>query len=141
MIVKPKNQKEVNHENLASYKDLDRLSRDKLEKKITVRAYRWIINKFCADFGKEELAGLSSEKILEFFNIITDGCKPQTKRVRFSHLSSFFNFMKNNLDLNFENPCDSPMLRKLFRPTVTVRWNIIEKEYGRRDHFQNNQCS
>ena len=34
MIVKPKNQKEVNHENLASYKDLDRLSRDKLEKKI-----------------------------------------------------------------------------------------------------------
>ena len=71
---------------------------------------------------------MSSEKVLEFFNIITDGCKPQTKRVRFSHLSSFFNFMKNNLDLNFENPCDSPMLRKLFRPTVTVRWNIIEKE-------------
>ena len=34
MIVKPKNQKEVNHENLASYKDLDRLSRDKFEKKI-----------------------------------------------------------------------------------------------------------
>jgi|GEM_PF-1481127 len=34
MIVKPKNQKDVNHENLASYKDLDRLSRDKLEKKI-----------------------------------------------------------------------------------------------------------
>jgi len=71
---------------------------------------------------------LSSEKVLEFFNIITDGCKPQTKRVRFSHLSSFFDFMKNNLDLNFENPSDLPMLRKLFRPTLTVRWNIIEKE-------------
>jgi len=36
--------------------------------------------------------------------------------------------MKNNLDLNFENPSDLPMLRKLFRPTLTVRWNIIEKE-------------
>jgi hypothetical protein len=34
MNVKPKNQKEVNHENLASYKDLDRLSLDKLVKKI-----------------------------------------------------------------------------------------------------------
>ena len=97
-------------------------------KKNTVCAYRWIINKFCTDFGEEELAGLSSEKVLQFFNIVTDGCKPQTKRVRFSHLSSFFNFLKNNLELKFQNPCDLPMLRKLFRPTVTVRWNIIEKE-------------
>jgi integrase len=71
---------------------------------------------------------LPSEKVLQFFNIVTDGCKPQTNRVRFSHLSSFFNFLKNNLDLSFENPCNLPMLRKLFRPTVTVRWNIIEKE-------------
>ena len=128
MIVKPKKQKEVNHENLASYKDLDRLSRDKLEKKNTVRAYKWIINKFCADFGGDELTELPTEKVLQFFNIVTEGCKPQTKRVRFSHLSSFFNFLKNNLDLNFENPCNLPMLRKLFRPIVTVRWNIIEKE-------------
>ena len=71
---------------------------------------------------------MSSEKVLQFFNIVTEGCKPQTKRVRFSHLSSFFNFLKNNLDLNFQNPCDLPMLRKLFQPTVTVRWDIIEKE-------------
>jgi len=34
MNVKPKNQKEVNHENLSSSKNLDRLPRDKLKKKI-----------------------------------------------------------------------------------------------------------
>jgi len=34
MIVKPKNQKEVNHENLSSSKNLDRLPCDKLEKKL-----------------------------------------------------------------------------------------------------------
>jgi len=128
MNVKSKNQREVNHENLSSSKNLDRLPRDKLEKKNTVRAFRWIINRFCADFGGEDLTELSSKRILQFFNIVTEGCKPQTKRVRFSHLSSFFNFLKNNLDLKFENPCNLPMLRKLFRPTVTVRWNIIEKE-------------
>jgi len=99
-----------------------------IRKKNTVRAYRWIINKFCTDFGGEDLTELSSEKILHFFNIVTEGCKPQTKRVRFSHLPSFFNFLKNNLDLNFENPCDLPKLRKLFRPTVITSWNIIEKE-------------
>jgi integrase len=48
--------------------------------------------------------------------------------VRFAHLSSFFNFLKNNLDLDFQNPCDVPMMRKLFRSKVTVSWNIIEKE-------------
>ena len=57
-------------------------------KKNTVRAYRWIINKFCADFGGIELTELTSEKVLQFFNIVTEGCKPQTKRVRFTHLSS-----------------------------------------------------
>ena len=34
MNVKPKNQKEVNHENLSNGKNLDRLPCDKLEKKI-----------------------------------------------------------------------------------------------------------
>jgi len=36
--------------------------------------------------------------------------------------------MKNNLDLDFQNPCELPMLSKLFRPTVTIRWSILEKE-------------
>ena len=71
---------------------------------------------------------MSSEKVLQFFNIVTEGCKAQTKRVRFFHLSSFFNFLKNNLDLNFQNPCDLPMLRKLFQPTVNISWTILEKE-------------
>ena len=59
---------------------------------------------------------------------ISEGRKPQTKRIRFSHLTAFFNFMRNNFDCDFKNPCDSPMLRKLFRPKATVHWDIIEKE-------------
>ena len=71
---------------------------------------------------------MPSEKVLQFFNIVTGGCIPQTKRVRFSHLSSFFNFLKNNLELNFKTPCDLPMLRKLFRPAVIINWMILDKE-------------
>ena len=37
----------------------------------TVRAYRRIINKFCVDFGGEELAELSSEKVMQFFLILS----------------------------------------------------------------------
>jgi integrase len=59
---------------------------------------------------------------------ITEGRKPQTKRIRFSHLTAFFNFLRNNFDGDIQNPCDCPMLRKLFRPKAVVHWDIIEKE-------------
>jgi integrase/recombinase XerD len=68
------------------------------------------------------------DKILTFLNLITNGRKSQIKRVRFAHLTAFFNFIKINIDSNIDNPCDSPMLRKLFRPKEIVHWDIIEKD-------------
>ena len=97
-------------------------------KENTIRAYKWIIGKFCDQFGDSDLTELSSDQILQYLNHITEGRKPQTKRVRFSHLSSFFNFLINSLDLNFQNPCDVPMMRKLFRLKISRSWNINEKE-------------
>ena len=61
-------------------------------------------------------------------NQITEGRKPQTKRVRFTSPLAFFNFAKSNLDPDFINPCNSPMLRKLFRPKVKTHFDILEKE-------------
>jgi integrase len=71
---------------------------------------------------------VSTDDVLDFMTKFTKGRKPQTKRVRFSHLTAFFNFMRNNFDCDFKNPCDSQMLRKLFRPKAAVHWDIIEKE-------------
>jgi integrase len=71
---------------------------------------------------------VSTDDILDFMAKFTEGLKPQTKRIRFSHLTAFFNFMRNNFDCDFKNPCDSPMLRKLFRPKANVHWDIIEKD-------------
>jgi integrase/recombinase XerD len=61
-------------------------------------------------------------------NQLTEGRKPQTKRARFTSLLAFFNFAKNNLDPDLVNPCDSPMLRKLFRTKVKTQFDILEKE-------------
>ncbi len=80
------------------------------------------------ELGDYEISHLSVDDVLAFLNQLTDGCKPQTKRVRFARLCSFFNFIKTNISADFKNPCDSPMLRKLFRPAVTVHWDIVEKE-------------
>jgi hypothetical protein len=35
---------------------------------------------------------------LQFFNTVTDGCKPQTERVRISQLTSYFNFVRSGQD-------------------------------------------
>ncbi|MEN8760209.1 MAG: site-specific integrase, partial [Desulfobacterales bacterium] len=63
-----------------------------------------------------------------YLNRLTEGNKPYTKRIHFSQLSSFFNFVRNNIDPELRNPCDRPMIRKLYRERVPLRWKIIEKE-------------
>jgi site-specific recombinase XerD len=97
-------------------------------KENTIRAYKFTIRKFNQNLANLNLNEVSADDILDFMTQITEGRKPQTKRVRFSHLTAFFNFIKINLDLNIDNPCDSPMLRKLFRPKANAHWDIIEKE-------------
>jgi integrase len=94
----------------------------------TIRAYEFTVTKFTQNFENLNLNEVSTDDILDFMTKITEGRKPQTKRIRFSHLTAFFNFIKNNFDYDFKNPCESPMLRKLFRPKSTFNWNIIEKD-------------
>ena len=94
----------------------------------TIRAYQFTIEKFNENFANTNLNEVSTDDILDFMSKFTEGRKPQTKRIRFSHLNAFFNFMRNNFDWDFKNPCDSQMLRKLFRPKTAVHWNIIEKD-------------
>jgi integrase len=66
--------------------------------------------------------------VLTFLNGITEGRKSQTKKTRFAHLTAFFNFIKNNIDQNFQNPSDIPMMKKLFRAKTSTNWDMIEKE-------------
>ena len=93
-----------------------------------MRAYKLVLSKFCEEFGAENLEDITTEKVLSFLNQITEGRKWETKRTRYSHLLAFFNFITNNIDQDFRNPCDTPMLKKLFRARPSYHWNIIEKE-------------
>ncbi|MFC1814954.1 tyrosine-type recombinase/integrase [Thermodesulfobacteriota bacterium] len=94
----------------------------------TVRAYELIIAQLLEEFKSVNLEEITTERILSFLNRITEGKKRQTKRTRYSHLLAFFNFIKNHIDQGFRNPCDTPILKKLFRARPSYNWNIIEKE-------------
>ena len=99
-----------------------------IQKKNTIRAYDSTLTKFSEIFGNVEMNRISTDDTLSFLNKITQKRKHGTKRTRFSHLSSFFNFVKNNIDHSLNNPCDTPMMRKLFRKKANTHWNIVEKE-------------
>ena len=97
-------------------------------KENTLRAYRMVLTQLCEEFGTENLEDITTERVLSFLNRITEGKKRQTKQTRYSHLLAFFNFIKNHLNQDFRNPCDTPMLKKLFTARPSYNWNIIEKE-------------
>jgi integrase/recombinase XerD len=97
-------------------------------KENSIRAYKLVLSQLCEEFGTENLAEITTEMILSFLNRITEGRKRQTKQTRYSHLLAFFNFIKNNIDQEFRNPCDTPMLKKLFRARPSCNWTMVEKE-------------
>jgi site-specific recombinase XerD len=58
-------------------------------KKNTVQSYQSVIERFCQDFGDTEIEQVTPDDVLSFLNNFTNGNKPYTKRVRYSHLSAF----------------------------------------------------
>ena len=65
---------------------------------------------------------------MSFLTEFTEGTKQSTKRLRYSLLSAFFNFIKNSIDPTSQNPCDTQTLRKLFRNSKHNHPKILEKE-------------
>ena len=97
-------------------------------KQNTINTYQTILSKFCQEFGEKELDQVTTDEILSFLNKHTANRKPQTKKTRYSHLTALFNFVRTNIDQQLQNPCDTPMMKKIFRAKSNVDWNIIEKE-------------
>ncbi len=97
-------------------------------KKNTIRSYEFIGTRLCEYFGGREVDSITTDEVLTFLNTINESTKPYTRKGRYSYLTSFFNFLKNNVDQEFHNPCDSPMLRKIFRSHQKTHWNVVEKE-------------
>ena len=93
----------------------------------TLKTYQVVLSNFKKEFGDRDVREITSDEILSFLTRITEGKKQQTKRTRYAHLSALFNFIRNNIDQTLHNPCDTPMMKKLFRNTGLVRWNTIEK--------------
>ena len=83
-------------------------------KENTFTAYEMILFKFWRVCDGRKLEELNSDEVLVFLNRVTAGRKHRTKRNCYTHLSAFFNFVRNNIDDSFQNPCDNPTMKKFY---------------------------
>ena len=93
-------------------------------KKNTIRNHEYVLKRFREQFDERQLDTIRADEILAFLTQLTGGKKQTTKRVRYSLLKAFFNFIKNTIDPNLQNPCDTPMMRKIFKAPKLVKWMI-----------------
>ena len=128
---------EVRHESSLCRKNLDGLSPVAF-KKNTLRSYESVITPFCQDHGNLELEELTVDLVQVFLESITNGRKSQTLKIRFTLLTSFFNFVHNNLSLDSQNPLQfrHPPAFILSKPstyvvnTYTKRFTVHVMVYG-----------
>lgn len=65
---------------------------------------------------------------MTFLIKVTDGQKQSTKKLKYSLLRSFFNFIKDSIDSALTNPCDAPILRKTFKTAKGQAWAILDRD-------------
>ncbi|MBE0584639.1 MAG: site-specific integrase [Desulfofustis sp.] len=59
---------------------------------------------------------------------MTKNNKQATKRNRYSVRASFYNFSINTGFPALTNPCNSSVIRKIFKRPHAIQWNIVDKE-------------
>ncbi|WP_407641554.1 site-specific integrase [Desulfobacula phenolica] len=52
------------------------------------------MTRFKDEYGKYEISEITSEDVMSFLTKVTDGKKQSTKKLKFSLLRSFFNFIE-----------------------------------------------
>lgn len=97
-------------------------------KKNTIKTCEFVLHRFVSRFGKRDLVSITQEEVLEFLLNLTKDNKQATKRNRFSVLSSFYNFIIKTALPAVNNPCNTPVIKKIFKRPQFIQWNIVDKE-------------
>jgi hypothetical protein len=97
-------------------------------KKNTVPSYEFIAKKFRSDLGELDISEVTADHVLKFDEPVAGTCKSHTKSGRFSFISAFYNFIPKTISPKFDNPCDNPLIKKIFRPKCKTNWDILAKE-------------
>ncbi|WP_084219096.1 tyrosine-type recombinase/integrase [Syntrophorhabdus aromaticivorans] len=101
--------------------------------KISVRektreSYDYLFRNLGALLGEGEFTQISSQDLLEFLLLLTEGSAKSTARLRYAQLKAFFNFIIERTHTQMTNPCNDSLLSKTFRAPRMKQREIIGRE-------------
>ena len=94
----------------------------------TIRGYNYVLNLLEKLYANNDVETLTTSDISSFLEFLTNGYSQGTKHLRFTQTKAFFNFIIEKADLNIKNPCDTPILNKMYRGTKRETGDIVDKE-------------
>jgi len=97
-------------------------------KQRTIKSYKHLLHRFKAIYAERSIESISPDEILQFLEDLTLNDAKSTRRLRYSQIKTFFNFLIDESNLNIKNPCNTSMLSKTFRAPKQKARKIMDKE-------------
>ena len=94
----------------------------------TVRSFSFTLLKFKEYFNTYTLDSIKEADIIEFITKITERKTMTTKCSRVGVIRALYNFILEITDASFQNPCQRPMIKKLFKKTRSISPTLLDKD-------------
>jgi len=94
----------------------------------TIRSFFFTLERFRTAFAGREMESINEADIIDLISGSSRRCSTSTKNSRVSSLRAFFNFIIEITDGNYQNPCQRPMIRKIFRISRVSSPKLLDKD-------------
>lgn len=94
----------------------------------TVRSFAFTLSRFRSAFSGRAMSSVTESEITDFVASISGNCSSSTKSGRISTIRAFFNFVIEVTEADFPNPCQRPIVRKLFRAPRASSPKLLDKD-------------
>ena len=97
-------------------------------KQRTIDSYVYLLSRFEMIYAQRALDSIGSDEIFTFLEDLTKDLFKSTRRLRYSQLKTFYNFIIERCSLNMRNPCNTSLLSKSYRAPKQILRKILEGE-------------
>ena len=84
-------------------------------KERTIQSYLHLLKKFESLYGERPFDSMGVDEIYHFLETSTESLAKSTRRLRYAQLKAFYNFIITRCSLDMKNPCNAPLLFKIFK--------------------------
>ena len=97
-------------------------------KQRTIDSYVYLLSRFEMIYVQRALDSIGPDEIYTFLEDLTKDLAKSTRRLRYSQLKTFYNFIIERCSLSMRNPCNTSLLSKSYRAPKQVSRKMLERE-------------